>query len=157
MLYNIEYVYGKDKDDNKILVGAKVSGFDGKKYYKKEIYVGLEFALEDILESDYNAHALGIRNLDIFKAKYETLRASGIIYFPELDSYEFLEQNDVVIHWTRSEEVKTQLEEALQPYKNIATDKVVKQRVQEFVESLDPADPMIELNGLSLQRQSSNR
>ena len=160
MLYNIQYVYGKDKEGEKSLVGAKVLGFDGDKTYVQEIYVGLEFSLEDIVENKINADAIGIKNIEVLKDRYENLKASGIIYFPHLNSYEFLEKGDVVLPFTSTELVASTLENALQPYKNKATDKVVKEKMaakKAYVESLDPADPMVELNGLSLRRRVSSR
>lgn len=97
MLYSIQYVYGKDKKEKNVLEGAKVISFDGQKAYVQEIYVGLEFTLEDILENKINRNAIGVKNLDVFKSKYEKLGATGVIYFPEIDKYEFLEAGDIVI------------------------------------------------------------
>ena len=160
MLYNIQYVYGKNKNEEKKLIGARVLGFDGNKTYIQEIYVGLEFSLEDITKNKINADAIGVNNTSIIKAKYENLNASGIIYFPELERYEFLEEGDLVIPWRSTELVASTLEEALQQYRNKATDKVVKEKMaakKAYVESLEPDDPMVELNGLSLSRHVSNR
>ena len=160
MLYNIQYVYGKNKNEEKTLIGAKVLEFDGEKTYVQEIYVGLEFSLEDIIENKINADAIGVTNLDILKTRYKNLNAAGIVYFPELERYEFLEEGDIVIPWISAELVASALEDALQPYKNKATDKVVREKVaarRAYVESLDPEDPMVELNGLSLGRHASNR
>ena len=174
MLYSIQYVYGKDKKEKNVLEGAKVISFDGQKAYVQEIYVGLEFTLEDILEkidgagdvkvmileNKINRNAIGVKNLDVFKSKYEKLGATGVIYFPEIDKYEFLEAGDIVIPWVSHENVEKSLEEALKPYRKLATDKVVKQRVaakKAYVESLDPEDALVELSGLSLQRHVSSR
>jgi hypothetical protein len=156
MLYSIQYVYGKDKKEKNVLEGAKVISFDGQKAYVQEIYVGLEFALENKI----NRNAIGVKNLDVFKSKYEKLGATGVIYFPEIDKYEFLEAGDIVIPWVSHENVEKSLEEALKPYRKLATDKVVKQRVaakKAYVESLDPEDALVELSGLSLQRHVSSR
>ena len=160
MLYSIQYVYGKDKKEKNVLEGAIVISFDGQKAYVQEIYVGLEFTLEDILENKINRNAIGVKNLDVFKSKYEKLGATGVIYFPEIDKYEFLEAGDIVIPWVSHENVEKSLEEALKPYRKLATDKVVKQRVaakKAYVESLDPEDALVELSGLSLQRHVSSR
>lgn len=67
MLYSIQYVYGKDKSEKEVLEGAKVISFDGRYTFIQEIYVGLEFSLEDILNNSVNAHAIGVRNLEVFK------------------------------------------------------------------------------------------
>ena len=160
MLYSIQYVYGKDSRGKKTLIGAKVLGFDGDKTFLQEIYVGMKFTLEDITENKINADAIGVTNLDILKTRYKNLNAAGIVYFPELERYEFLEEGDIVIPWISAELVASALEDALQPYKNKATDKVVREKVaarRAYVESLDPEDPMVELNGLSLSRHASNR
>ena len=44
-LFVHKYVYGKNKNEEKTLIGAKVLEFDGEKTYVQEIYVGLEFSL----------------------------------------------------------------------------------------------------------------
>ena len=119
-----------------------------------------DIKLEDILENKINRNAIGVKNLDVFKSKYEKLGATGVIYFPEIDKYEFLEAGDIVIPWVSHENVEKSLEEALKPYRKLATDKVVKQRVaakKAYVESLDPEDALVELSGLSLQRHVSSR
>ena len=120
----------------------------------------LQKTLEDILENKINRNAIGVKNLDVFKSKYEKLGATGVIYFPEIDKYEFLEAGDIVIPWVSHENVEKSLEEALKPYRKLATDKVVKQRMaakKAYVESLDPEDALVELSGLSLQRHVSSR
>lgn len=160
MLYSIQYVYDKDKEGKKFLEGAKVIAFDGKKTYVREIYVGLEFTLEDILYNKINRSALGIKNVDLFKSKFERYQAKGIIYFPDLDKYEFLEENDEVIQWVSTDKVEEFLDNALQPYKELATDSIVKKTMEireSLVKNLDPSDPLIELSDLSLRRQVSSR
>ena len=160
MLYNIQYVYAKNKKCEKTLVGAKVLSFDGDKTHIQEIYVGLEFALEDIMENAVNANAIGVKNLDFLKTRYENLGAAGIIYFPSLDRYEFLEEGDIVLPWISQELVASSLEKALQPYRNKATDKVVSEKIaakRAYVESLDPADPLVELSGISMRKRVSSR
>ena len=160
MLYNIQYVYGKNNEGKKELVGAKVLGFDGNKTYIQEIYVGLRLTLEDVLENEVNAMSIGVKNTSILKDKFESLKAAGIIYFPQVDCYEFLEEGDVVIPWINEELVASSLDAALQPYKNKATDEVVKSKMaakKAYVESLDPENPLIELNGLFVRKHKSSR
>ena len=78
MLYSIQYVYGKDKKEKSVLEGAKVISFDGQKAYVQEIYVGLEFTLEDILENKINRNAIGVKNEEVFKSEYaKTLISSS--------------------------------------------------------------------------------
>ena len=138
MLYSIQYVYGKDKNEKEVLEGAKVISFDGRYTFIQEIYVGLEFSLEDILNNSVNAHAIGVRNLEVFKNKYEKLGAVGVIYFPGTDKYEFLEA-------------------ALKPYRKSATESIVKERMAAYVDHLGAENPLVELNDLSLNRHVSNR
>lgn len=165
MLYNIKYVYGKDKANSdgeakSYLNGAIVESFDGERTKKQEIYVGLQFCLEDILDNEVNARCLKINDVDKFKALYEELGASGIVYFPDTDRYGFLEEGDIVLPWTKTEEVKDTLENALNVYRNEAADVTVKQKFEErkaLLRSLDPDDALVELNGLSLSRRVSSR
>ena len=102
----ISEVRSEIKKEKNVLEGAKVISFDGQKAYVQEIYVGLEFTLEDILENKINRNAIGVKNLDVFKSKYEKLGATGVIYFPEIDKYEFLEAGDIVIPWVSHENVE---------------------------------------------------
>lgn len=165
MLYNIKYVYGKDKADlngeaKSYLNGAIVELFDGERTRKQEIYVGLQFCLEDILENEINARCLKINDVDKFKALYEELGACGIVYFPDTDKYGFLQEGDIVLPWTKTEEVKDTLENALNVYRNEAANETVKQKYEErkaLLRSLDPDDALVELNGLSLSRRVSSR
>ena len=157
MLYSIQYVYDKDKTEKSILEGAKIISFDGRNTLIQEVYVGLEFSLEDILDNPVNAQAIGVKNLEIFKSKFEKLGASGVIYFPEVDKYEFLEEGDIVIPWISHDSVLDSLETVLQPYKKSATEKVVEEKIASYVNRLGAENPLVELNGLSLNRRISNR
>lgn len=65
-----------------------------------------------------------------------------------------------MLPWVSEELVASTLEEALQPYRNKATDKVVSEKMaakRAYVESLDPADPLVELSGLSMRKRVSSR
>lgn len=157
MFYSIQYVYGKDKNEKEVLEGAKVISFDGRYTFIQEIYVGLEFSLDDILNNSVNAHAIGVKNLEVFKNKYEKLGAVGVIYFPGTDKYEFLEAGDIVIPWVSSLMVQKSLEAALKPYRKSATESIVKERMAAYVDHLGAENPLVELNDLSLNRHVSNR
>lgn len=165
MEYNVKYVYGKDKADlngeaKSYLNGAIVEYFDGERTRKQEIYVGLQFCLEDILTNEINARCLKITDLSKFKALYEELGASGIVYFPDTDKYGFLQAGDIVLPWTRTEGVKDTLENALSVYRIKAANATVKQKYEEKrakLENLDPDDALVELNGLYLNRRVSSR
>ena len=151
MLYNISYVYDTDKDGNKALLGAKVFMYNGVEILKQEIYVGLEFELDDILRSEVNAHALGINNTVEFQKRYEAFNAKGIVYFPATDKYAFLEKNDQVIHWINEESVKDLLEEALIPYHEMT-----RPQLEGVSFDIDPSDPLVELCNLTLSRSINN-
>ena len=160
MLYNIQYVYGNNKDEEKTLVGAIILGFDGYKTYSQEIYVGLEVTLEDIMKNKEKAEELEVETYNALKAKYELLGNKGMVYFPQLGSYEFLEEGDVVIPWESPERVSSSLESVLQPYRNNATEMVVRNKMaakKAYIENLDPEDSMVELYGLSLGKRTSSR
>ena len=134
--------------------------FNGEDISVKEVYVGLKYSLEEILNNEIIAKFLGINNLEIFKAKYEKVEAIGVIYFPELNKYEYLEEGDVVIPFVNSRLVKDSLDKVLRPYKKAATNRIVKQKLEAKKvcrEDLDPADPLIELKDLSLSRHVSSR
>ena len=117
----------------------------------------MKFSLEDILNNSVNAHAIGVRNLEVFKNKYEKLGAVGVIYFPGTDKYEFLEDGDIVIPWVSSLMVQKSLEAALKPYRKSATESIVKERMAAYVDHLGAENPLVELNDLSLNRHVSNR
>lgn len=154
MLYNITYVYDNDKNGNKALLGAKVFMYNGVEILKQEIYVGLEFELEDILRSEVNAHALGINDIAEFQRRYEAFNAQGIVYFPATDKYSFLEKDDKVIHWINEESVSALLEDELKPYYEMA-----KPQLEGVSFDLDPNDPLVEICNLTLSRniESSRR
>lgn len=160
MLYNIQYVYEDNLKGERRLVGAKIFCYDGKEISVQEIYVGMKFTLEDIVENEVNSHAIGVNDIEFFKARYKNLNAAGIIYFPSLEKYEFLEEGDIVLPWVSEDLVANTLEEALQPYRINATDKVVSEKIAEkraYIESLDPADSLVELSGLSMRKRISSR
>lgn len=155
MLKNIEYVYGTN-NDKKVLLGAKVFLFDGEKLIVEEVYVGLPFELDDILESTINASTLGVTNLDAFAAQYNELNAAGVVYFPQVERYYFLEEGDKVLLWNGNDRIEDTLENALDEYRERAVDKALEEKLkakrQEYL-NLDPANPLVELYGLPLSRQ----
>ena len=160
MLYKIQYVFDRDVNRKEVLEGAKVFQFDGKETTVKEIYVGIQSDFDSIYYNQENAQLIGVRNREIFKAQYEKYEAAGVIYFPQTGEYKFLEEGDIVLPWVSNELVEEALEGALQIYRNEATDYVVKQKLDvqlSYVETLDPDDPLIELNDLYRSRTQSSR
>ena len=160
MLYKIQYVFDRDVNRKEVLEGAKVFQFDGKDTTVKEIYVGIQLDFDSIYYNQENAQLIGVRNREIFKAQYEKYEAAGFIYFPQTGEYKFLEEGEIVLPWVSNELVEETLEGALQIYRNEATDYVVKQKLDvqlSYVETLDPDDPLIELNDLYRSRTQSSR
>ncbi len=155
MLKNIEYVYGTI-NDKKVLLGAKVFLFDGEKIVVEEVYVGLPFVLDDILESTINASTLGVTNLNAFSMQYKALNAAGVVYFPQIEKYYFLEKGDKVLLWNGNDRIEDTLEAALDEYRERTVDAALEEKLnakrQEYL-NLDPANSLAELYGLSLSRQ----
>ena len=152
MLYKIQYVFDRDANRKEVLEGAKVFQFDGRNTTVKEIYVGIQLDFDSIY---YNQE-----NREVFKAQYEKYEAAGVIYFPQTGEYEFLEEGDIVLPWVSNELIEDTLESALQIYRNEATDNILKQKLDlqlSFVETLEPDDPLIELNDLYRSRTQSSR
>ena len=144
MLYKIQYVFDRDANRKEVLEGAKVIQLDFDSiYYNQE-----------------NAQLIGVRNREVFKAQYEKYEAAGVIYFPQTGEYEFLEEGDIVLPWVSNELIEDTLESALQIYRNEATDNILKQKLDlqlSYVETLEPDDPLIELNDLYRSRTQSSR
>lgn len=160
MLYKIQYVFDRDENRKEVLEGAKIFQFDGKNTSIKEIYVGIQLDFDSIYNNVENASLIGVRNREIFKAQYEKYEASGVIYFPQTGEYKFLEKDDVVLPWISNDTIEETLENALQIYRNKATDNILKQKLNvhlSYVETLDPDDPLIELNDLYRSRTQSSR
>ncbi len=160
MLYKIQYVFDRDANRKEVLEGAKVFQFDGKDTTVKEIYVGIQLDFDSIYYNQENAQLIGVRNREVFKAQYEKYEAAGVIYFPQTGEYEFLEEGDIVLPWVSNELIEDTLESALQIYRNEATDNILKQKLDlqlSYVETLEPDDPLIELNDLYRSRTQSSR
>lgn len=159
MLNRIEYVYDKDKNERKQLLGAKVYQFDGSKTKVQEIYVGIKFVLED-LKNNINMSLFEGTTYDRIKMKYDSVSAAGIIYFPQTENYAFLEDNDEVINWNGHDRTAGLLDKALEPYKELASDELLKAKIAKrkaYIETLDPDDPLVELSDYTLSRTPSSR
>lgn len=160
MISNIKYVYDKNKENKTVLLGVRICFFDGKKTARKEIYVGLPFALEDILENDINARLLDVKNKNIFLKEYNSVAASGIVYFPQTESYSFLEEGDDVILWNGEDKIETMLEEAIEPYRELSMDEILaskKATRRRHVENLDPDNSLMELYDIPVRQRYSSR
>lgn len=157
MISNIKYVYDKNKENKTVLLGVRISLTDGEKTIKKEIYVGLPFALEDILENKINANLLGVNNGALFTKEYNSVAASGIIYFPQTDSYSFLEEGDDVILWNGEDKIEDMLEEAIEPYRELSMDELLANKLATMskiqTKSLEYDNSLMELYDVNPVRQ----
>lgn len=152
MLSKIEYVYGKDKNDEVQLLGAKIFSFDGEGVQTSEFYVGISYSVEELCSNINLANSIGISDVNILRKRAESCNVSRIIYFPQAQRYDFLESKDVVIPY--SDDVATALEETIAPFRK---DTMTKEALIEYLEKkyayLDQEDSLCELYGLPLTRQ----
>ncbi len=113
MVSKIDFIYDVDRSKKQQLIGAKQTTINGEEVKRQEYYVGLKLDINDILLNNSIKSYLGIHSSDIFMAKYNALRASGIIYFPQTGKYEFLEETDIVIDYEETTPVEETLKTAL--------------------------------------------
>ena len=113
MVSKIDFIYDVDRSKKQQLIGAKQTTINGDEVKRQEYYVGLKLDINDILLNNSIKSYLGIHSSDIFMAKYNALRASGIIYFPQTGKYEFLEETDIVIDYEETTPVEETLKTAL--------------------------------------------
>lgn len=155
MLSKIEYVYDKDMVNNEVqLLGAKVYSFDGEDFHKKEFYVGVSYSLDEVCSNVELASSMGIYDIELFKRRVQACNAEGIIYFPQVGHYEFLEATDVVLPYTQKSDIEATLEKEIAPYRNNTISKDV---LMDFLNKkygyIDSEDSRSELCGLPLSRQ----
>lgn len=152
MLSKIEYVYGKDSNNEVQLLGAKVFSFDGENISIREFYVGIPYSVEELCSNIYLANSIGIKDVASLKRRAESCEAVGIIYFPQAQRYDFLETRDTVIPYR--EDVEVALEEKIAPFRNNTT---TKEELIDYLDEkyayLDQEDSRFELYGLPLTRQ----
>ena len=113
MVSKIDFIYDVDRSKKQQLIGAKQTTINGEEVKRQEYYVGLKLDINDILLNNSIKSCLGIHSSDIFMTKYNALRASGIIYFPQTGKYEFLEETDIVIDYEETTPVEETLKNAL--------------------------------------------
>ena len=113
MVSKIDFIYDVDRSKKQQLIGAKQTTLNGEEVKRQEYYVGLKLDINDILLNNSIKSYLGIHSSDIFMAKYNALKASGIIYFPQTGKYEFLEETDIVIDYEETTPVEETLKNAL--------------------------------------------
>ena len=72
MLSKIEYVYGKDKNDEVQLLGAKVFSFDGEDVNIREFYVGISYSVEELCSNINLANSIGIKDVASLRRRAES-------------------------------------------------------------------------------------
>ncbi len=172
-MYNKEittykYVYESDKEGNKHLLGVIFTSFNNVSIStnSREYYVGIELSLEDILYNKVNANVLGINidkddkhnDIERFKRRYESARAIGIVYFPQVGKYSFLENGDCVLPWNGNDKIESQIADIVKYYNNECQGQMVSH--QKFLEAMSDNPLLIELVDLpttSLKRRVSQR
>ena len=154
MLSKIEYVYGKDKNGEVQLLGAKVFSFDGEDIQDKEFYVGESYSVSELCSNIELAKKIGITNVSLLKGRAESINSIGIIYFPQAQRYDFLEAGDTVLPYTKEISVEDTLENELAQYReNTISREELMDYVSDKYQDVDPEDSRSELCGLPLSRQ----
>ncbi len=136
MIRKIQYVYGKNKNGKKVLLGAIVFSLNKDKIAKQEIYVG------QIVESN---------SLEGQKKHRIPANAVGVLYFPQCDMYAYLEENDQVLPWIDNDSIEEVLEAKLTCYRDNNWENA-KQNITEKYNNLEMDDPFVEFYDLPLRR-----
>lgn len=154
MLSKIEYVYGKDKSNEVQLLGAKVFSFDGEGVQNREFYVGQSYTIDEVCSDIELASSIGVRDINVLKRRIEACDAVGVIYFPQVEKYEFLEAGDTVLPYDSQMTVQDTLEQVIAPFRENTTSKeALIDYVNQKYGYLDPEDSRSELCDLPLARQ----
>ena len=154
MLSKIEYVYGKDKDGEVQLLGAKVFSFDGEDIQDKEFYVGESYSVNELCSNIELAKKIGIKNISLLRGRAESINSIGIIYFPQAQRYDFLEAGDTVLSYTKEISVEDTLEQAIAPFReNTLTREDLIDYINQKYQDIDPGNSLSELYDLPLSRQ----
>lgn len=139
----VEFVYGKDSEGNNQLIGAIVYSYDGENIHRKEYYVGIRE-----------------KTSKKFKEESASLNIKGRIYFPQTGQTGYLQKDDIVIDYKEGLDVRQALNERVDVYRKMAVDEKVKAKMDAklaYIMSLDPEDPLIELNDCTVNRKRSSR
>lgn len=156
----IRYIEDYNAEGEKVYTGAYVIDRSKLPITKKEIYVGFNFSLEDVLYKKEVASLFNIEDKQRFATRYNVVGAKGIVYFPQTQEYGFLQEGDVVLPWTGEKEVQITLDNYIKANYTIKdVDKYFKkaQDLEEKIRNLDPEDPLVEHYDYSLKREASSR
>lgn len=158
------YIEVYNNEGEEVCIGAYLIDRRKLPITKKEIYVGWDFALEDVLNKPEVTKLFDSADIMKIKDVYEKCGATGIIYFPQTKNYGFLEKGDVVLPWTGKKEIQQKLDEYIyENYKVKNFDKYFEnlQALDNKINNLDPEDPFVEFYDdyykYSLKREASSR
>ena len=141
LISKIKYVYENGK-----LIGVKILTFNGESFSIKEVYVGIQLDINDVLSNPEVADKLGIDDINTFCRRYNACLAQGIVYFPQSESYSFMDGRDEILPWSEEINVEEQLANVVLPYKeNQVNDEIF---MHEIDNAFDPEDPLLEMLGI---------
>lgn len=150
MISKIDYVYEMDKSREAQLIGAKVATIDGYAVKSFEYYVGLSLNINDVINNTSIQEKLGVRNIASFERNYFAANAAGVVYFPQTNTFGFLEDSDTVLDFQDDVSVKDTLDTVVVPFREMEVSN------EEFREQLENTfevdDPMVELLDLPYTR-----
>lgn len=156
----IRYIENYNAKGEKVYTGAYIVDRSKLPITKKEIYVGFNFSLEDVLYKKEVANMFNVDDKDRFIRRYNSAMATGIVYFPQTQEYGFLQEGDVVLPWTGEDKVQETLDNYINKHYTITdVDNYFKkiQDLDEKIKDLTPEDPLVELYGYNLKREASSR
>ncbi len=91
----VKYLYNSRLKDERFLIGAKITFEEETGIRTQEIYVGTFYTLEEFLACK---ESLGIKSSeDFIKEKFVQDASIGIVYFPNVGKFGFLEAEDIVV------------------------------------------------------------
>ena len=141
LISKIKYVYENGK-----LIGVKILTFNGESFSIKEVYVGIQLDINDVLSNPEVADKLGIDDINTFCRRYNACLAQGIVYFPQSGSYSFMDGRDEILPWSEEINVEEQLANVVLPYKETQVNDEVF--MHEIDSAFDPEDPLLEMLGI---------
>ena len=150
MVSKIDYVYEMDESREAQLIGAKVSTIDGYAVKCFEYYVGIKLNINDVINNASIREKLGINNLASFERNYFAANAAGVVYFPQTNTFGFLEDSDTVIDYSEDKSVEESLDIVVAPFREM---EVSSEEFKEQIENtFELDDPMVEFYDLPYTR-----
>lgn len=91
----VKYLYNSHLKDEQFLIGAKITFEEETGIRTQEIYVGTFYTMEEFLAVK---ETLGIKSSEEFIRKvFAQDAAAGIVYFPNIGKFGFLESGDITV------------------------------------------------------------